>query len=102
MMQYIKFLYLIYGNSRNYARTHFNYKITICFYIPSFATAISATAKDAEKSAESEKIRQDPKTCQILVGQEVTIEFQKEKDQVIGIFIAGGSDTLWVSIFDNL
>ncbi|XP_072746135.1 multiple PDZ domain protein isoform X2 [Anoplolepis gracilipes] len=51
------------------------------------------------KEAESEKIRQDPKTCQIVVGQEVTIEFQKEKDQVVGIFIAGGSDTLWNGVF---
>lgn len=63
---------------------------------------ILATAKEAEKLAESEKIRLDPKTCQIPVGQEVTIEFQKEKDQVVGIVIAGGSDTLWVSTFDNL
>ncbi|XP_029662223.1 inaD-like protein isoform X1 [Formica exsecta] len=59
----------------------------------------SATAKEAEKLAESEKIRLDPKTCQIPVGQEVTIEFQKEKDQVVGIVIAGGSDTLWNGVF---
>lgn len=87
----------MYGNSRNYARTHLYFisKITICFYISS--STLSATAKEAEKPAESEKIKQNPKTCQILVEQEVTIEFQKEKDQVVGIVIAGGSDTLWVS-----
>ncbi|KAL6432427.1 hypothetical protein ACFW04_006782 [Cataglyphis niger] len=56
-------------------------------------------AKEAEKSAEAEKIRLDPKTCQIPIGQEVTIEFQKEKDQVVGIVIAGGSDTLWNGVF---
>jgi len=62
---------------------------------------VSATAKETEKPAESEKVQLDPKTCQIPVDQEVTIEFQKEKDQVVGVFIAGGSDTLWVSILDN-
>lgn len=62
---------------------------------------MSATVKETEKSAESEKVQLDPKTCQISIDQEVTIEFQKEKDQVVGVFIAGGSDTLWVSIFDK-
>lgn len=90
--------------TRNYAHTyiHFVYKIMICLYIPSYymLLIVSATVKETEKPG-SEKVHLDPKTCQIPIDQEVTIEFQKEKDQVVGVFIAGGSDTLWVNILDN-
>ncbi|XP_011266396.1 uncharacterized protein LOC105257462 isoform X2 [Camponotus floridanus] len=66
---------------------------------PQKSAPVSATAKETEKPAKSEKVQLDPKTCQIPVDQEVTIEFQKEKDQVVGVFIAGGSDTLWNGVF---
>jgi len=47
---------------------------------------------------EEKKVRQDPKTCKIEVSKEATIEFQKEKNQGIGFYIAGGSNTPCVSI----
>lgn len=59
---------------------------------------ISAT-KEAEP--EEKKVRQDPKTCKIDTGKEITIEFQKEKNQGIGFYIAGGSNTPCVSITDK-
>lgn len=59
---------------------------------------MSATAVEPEEK----KVRQDPKTCKIDVGKEVTIEFQKDKNQGIGFYIAGGSNTPCVSIFDIL
>lgn len=61
---------------------------------------MSATAKETEP--EEKKVRQDPKTCKIEVGKETVIEFQKEKNQGIGFYIAGGSNTPCVSIFSNL
>lgn len=60
--------------------------------------AISA-AREPEKPAKPAE-PQDPKTSKILIGTEVTIEFQKEKNEVLGIFIAGGSDTPMVSALD--
>jgi len=56
-------------------------------------------AKEPEKPAKPAEL-QDPKTSKISIGTEVTIEFQKEKNQVVGIFIAGGSDTPMVSALD--
>jgi hypothetical protein len=53
-------------------------------------------AKEPAKPAKP----QDPKTSKISIGTEVSIEFQKEKNQVVGIFIAGGSDTPMVSAFE--
>lgn len=91
---YIKCLCLIYEYSLLITHTYFVYKIMICLY----TLIILVTAKETEKLTESEKVQLDPKTCQIPVDQEVMIEFQKEKVQVVGIVIAGGSDTLWVSV----
>ncbi|KYN37041.1 Multiple PDZ domain protein, partial [Trachymyrmex septentrionalis] len=48
---------------------------------------------------EEKKVRQDPKTCKIEVGKEATIEFQKEKNQGIGFYIAGGSNTPCNGVF---
>ncbi|XP_011636408.1 uncharacterized protein LOC105426733 [Pogonomyrmex barbatus] len=48
---------------------------------------------------EEKKVRQDPKTCTIDVGTEVTIEFQKEKNQGIGFCITGGSNTPCNGVF---
>lgn len=57
---------------------------------------LAVAVKEAEKPKPEEP--QDPKTNKILVGTEVTIEFQKDKDEVIGFFIAGGYDTPSVRI----
>lgn len=51
---------------------------------------------------EEKKVRQDPKTCKIEIGKEITIEFQKDKNQGIGFYIAGGSNTPCVSIIGLL
>ncbi|XP_011338952.1 uncharacterized protein LOC105280265 isoform X3 [Ooceraea biroi] len=51
----------------------------------------------AKETAKAEK--QNPKTSKILIGTEVAIEFQKEKDEVVGIFIAGGADTPMNGVF---
>ncbi|XP_024873680.1 uncharacterized protein LOC112455763 isoform X2 [Temnothorax curvispinosus] len=56
------------------------------------------TAKEAVEP-EEKKVRQDPKTCKIDVGKEITIEFQKEKNQGIGFYIAGGSNTPCNGVF---
>jgi len=58
---------------------------------------MSATGKVAEPEE-----KKDPKTCTIEVGKQATIEFQKEKNQGIGFYIAGGSNTPCVSTFDKL
>ncbi|KAH0953999.1 hypothetical protein HN011_006386 [Eciton burchellii] len=58
---------------------------------PQKATAAKEPAKPAKP--------QDPKTSKISIGTEVSIEFQKEKNQVVGIFIAGGSDTPMNGVF---
>lgn len=55
----------------------------------------SATGKEPDEK----KVRQDPKTCKIDVGEEATIEFQKEKNQGIGFYIAGGSNTPCNGVF---
>ncbi|XP_018401347.1 PREDICTED: microtubule-associated protein futsch [Cyphomyrmex costatus] len=48
---------------------------------------------------EEKKVRQDPKTCKVEVGKEATIEFQKDKNQGIGFYIAGGSNTPCNGVF---
>ncbi|XP_036145834.1 uncharacterized protein LOC105834064 isoform X3 [Monomorium pharaonis] len=58
----------------------------------------SATGKEPVEP-EEKKVRQDPKTCNVEIGKEVTIEFQKEKNQGIGFYIAGGSNTPCNGVF---
>ncbi|XP_020285620.1 uncharacterized protein LOC109855592 isoform X2 [Pseudomyrmex gracilis] len=53
--------------------------------------AVSPAPKPKEPEKPKEQL--DPKTCSIPVGQEVTIEFQREKNQIMGIYIVGGTDT---------
>ncbi|XP_039304524.1 uncharacterized protein LOC105196259 isoform X2 [Solenopsis invicta] len=48
---------------------------------------------------EEKKVRQDPKTCKIEAGKEITIEFQKDKNQGLGFYIAGGSNTPCNGVF---
>ncbi|XP_011881700.1 PREDICTED: uncharacterized protein LOC105569668 [Vollenhovia emeryi] len=57
-----------------------------------------ATGKEPVEP-EEKKVRQDPKTCKVEVGKEVTIEFQKDKNQGIGFYIAGGSNTPCNGVF---
>ncbi|KYN29769.1 Inactivation-no-after-potential D protein, partial [Trachymyrmex cornetzi] len=65
---------------------------------PQKSGTVSATGKEPVEP-EEKKVRQDPKTCKIQVGKEATIEFQKEKNQGIGFYIAGGSNTPCNGVF---
>ncbi|XP_070514878.1 multiple PDZ domain protein isoform X2 [Cardiocondyla obscurior] len=63
-------------------------------------SSTSAAQKTSQKAEpEEKKVRQDPKTCKVEVGEQVTIEFQKDKNQGIGFYIAGGSNTPCNGVF---
>ncbi|KAG5314642.1 INAD protein, partial [Pseudoatta argentina] len=65
---------------------------------PQKSGIVSVTGKEPVEP-EEKKVRQDPKTCKIEIGKEATIELQKEKNQGIGFYIAGGANTPCNGVF---
>ncbi|XP_018046332.1 PREDICTED: uncharacterized protein LOC108685842 isoform X2 [Atta colombica] len=72
--------------------------ISVAQKTPQKSGTVSVTGKEPVEP-EEKKVRQDPKTCKIEVSKEATIEFQKEKNQGIGFYIAGGSNTPCNGVF---